>query len=662
MIFYSMRPFHFFILVFLSVTFLTSGQKYNDAKADLHNKALEFYENKNIEDAYKAYHALTRRDSNDLEANYFEGMCLMLLDRPKDAVKPLFKAYHKKHKYKGSFNIVWNEDILDFTSDQVEWMLARAYHKTDQFAEAVKLYHQYEKKLKNKPFVTDDERQFIRHTSIQAQNGRLYSKNPVDSIKIKNMTWINSKDDEFSPFANAVKKDLVFSQMSIEKHVVDLFSINQNDTTSKTSFGPKWEEDIEPSILWMAPDGKSFLASETSWAGTEYHEYLLENDKWKRTNRLDFAQIWSGQILYAHVSLDRTTLILEVIERSGYGGSDLYVAYKNNDGSWGRPNNMGRVINSKWDESTPFLDPLTNDLYFSTTGRTSIGGFDIFVSKFDTTTNTWLHPSNLGYPINSAGDDFTFSPTLDRTKAYICSNRFTGKGGLDIYEIDYPAPKTETALLSGQVLSTFNATPVKANIDIINESQDTIRLLSDGFTGNFTEVLPITGSYEIHASAYGYKSGQMSLSFDGDSSFETKDIVMQLEPIIKPSKVNLANVLFVHNQADLLESSFSQLDSVAATLLDSNSYYIQIAGHTEPGGIETRNLELSQQRAEIVSAYLEKKGIASKRLDATGYGSKYPITRDKSAEERVKNRRTELIIYDIRVNPNFDSKAYDQEE
>ena len=657
-----MRPFHFLTFVFLFITVFSSGQKFNAAKADLHNKALEFYENNNIEEAYKAYHALTKRDSNDLEANYFEGMCLMLLDRPKEAIKPLQRTYDKNHRYKGNFNIEWNEDILDFTSDQVEWMLARAYHKTDQFAEAVKHYHHYEKKLKNKPFVTDDERHFIRHTSIQAQNGRLYSKNPNDSIKIKNMTWLNSADDEFSPFANAVKKDLVFSRMSVEKNVATLFSIDQNDTTSIAPFGPKWGEDIEPSILWIAPDGQSFLASETSWAGIEYHEYLLENEKWKKTNRLDLTQIWLGQILYAHVSLDRTTLILEVIDRSGYGGSDLYVAYKNNDGSWGRPHNMGRVINSKWDESTPFLDPLTNDLYFSTTGRTSIGGFDIFVSKYDTATNEWLHPANLGYPINSAGDDFTFSPTLDRSKAYICSNRYTGKGGLDIYEIDYPTPVTETALLSGKIISTFNSTPVQANIEIVNQTRDTIRLISDAFTGNFSEILRKDESYTVYATAYGYKSGSASLSFNGDSSFQSKDITISLEPIIKPSKVNLANVLFVHNQADLLESSFAQLDSVAATLLDSSSYFIQIAGHTEPGGIESRNLELSQQRAEIVAAYLGKKGISNKRLDATGYGSKYPITRDKSAEERVKNRRTELIIYDVRVTPNFDSKSYYQDE
>ena len=147
----------------------------------------------------------------------------------------------------------------------------------------------------------------------------------------------------------------------------------------------------------------------------------------------------------------------------GYGKRDLYRIVKLPNGKWSEPINLGPNINSVHDEDSPFIAVDNKTLYFSSNGPTSMGEFDIFVSVRDDNDN-WSVPINLGYPINSTGDDIFYTTTADGLVGYLTSFRKKGFGEKDIYRIDndYMGIKN-AAVLRGKIL-TSDGSPLPETI------------------------------------------------------------------------------------------------------------------------------------------------------------------------------------------------------
>ena len=122
-------------------------------------------------------------------------------------------------------------------------------------------------------------------------------------------------------------------------------------------------------------------------------------------------------------------LIFSADVPGGYGGNDLYYSL-NENGQWSLPKNLGNTINTAGDELFPYLHQ-DSILFFSSNGRTGIGGLDIFYCSLDQQVNPDT-PVNPGYPLNSAYDDFGLAIYTTQTEGYFTSNR-PGKGNDDIY-------------------------------------------------------------------------------------------------------------------------------------------------------------------------------------------------------------------------------------
>ena len=119
-----------------------------------------------------------------------------------------------------------------------------------------------------------------------------------------------------------------------------------------------------------------------------------------------------GNALYCFI--DGNSIFFVSDREGGYGKRDIYYMEKIN-GEWSEAKNMGGNINSAWDEDAPFMGLDNNVLYFSSTDSTSMGEFDIFMAVRDEN-NIWSNPVNLGYPINSVGDDLFYTHTADGKK------------------------------------------------------------------------------------------------------------------------------------------------------------------------------------------------------------------------------------------------------
>lgn len=152
-----------------------------------------------------------------------------------------------------------------------------------------------------------------------------------------------------------------------------------------------------------------------------------DNASWQKVNSLGVNDpAWDSQPC---LSLDGNELFFASRRN---GNADLYHCYRNDDGSWSVPENLGPVINTKGTEMAPFIHPDGKTLYFSSDTHMGMGGYDLFVSHRNEA-GEWSEPVNLGYPINTSGDEINFIVAADGHTALISSVREGGYGGYDIY-------------------------------------------------------------------------------------------------------------------------------------------------------------------------------------------------------------------------------------
>jgi hypothetical protein len=130
----------------------------------------------------------------------------------------------------------------------------------------------------------------------------------------------------------------------------------------------------------------------------------------------------------------------DVVYYGSYGntkanGRDIYRVKRLPDGTWGKPERLSSVINTPYDEDYPYLYNDGKTLYFSSKGHNSMGGYDIFMSEFDSSSNEWTKPVNLDFPINTPYDDYLYIPDKENFYAFFTSNRETRDNNITVYKI-----------------------------------------------------------------------------------------------------------------------------------------------------------------------------------------------------------------------------------
>jgi len=372
---------------------------------------------------------------------------------------------------------------------------------------------------------------------------------------------------------------------------------------------------------------------------------LREDGFWSAIQPLEVVNspdAWDSQ---PSVSANGDVLYFTSSRPGGIGGLDIWRSYKQEDGSWGAPVNLGKTINTPGDEKSPFIHSDSRTLYFSSEGHLGFGGFDLFYCQEKN--DDWGKPKNMGYPINSESDEVGLFVSLDGLSAYFASNELKSIGGWDIYRFDLPkaAQPDEVVLLRGSLSDEFNEAVREARIEIKNLDTKEIQTFNTDHEGRYAAVVrrPKDEDLIMTIKKEGYAFESTYFAAD-DELEQIEEVDMDIRPIKVGEQYEINDINFETNSYELNRISSRIVGEFAAYLVENPTVHVSIEGHTDNVGLAAENKELSKKRAEAVYLELVALGVEPVRLDYKGFGSTKPVADNSSELGRAKNRRTVFRI------------------
>ncbi|SDD28559.1 WD40-like Beta Propeller Repeat [Mucilaginibacter pineti] len=481
--------------------------------------------------------------------------------------------------------------------------------------------------------------------SIQAM------QHPVAFKPVNMGPEINTTNDEYLPVATADESQLIFTR-----------KINNNEDFYKSiKANGKWQtatylsdfintEKYNEGAQSISQDGKYLFFTGCNrpdgMGRCDIYISQKKGDDWSKPIDLTSPVNTTGWEAQPSISADGRTLYFVSNRNGGYGGYDIWKS-KLTDKGWGEPENMGPNINTAYNEQSPFIHADDSTFYFSSSGWPGLGNKDLFVSRLGKD-GKWQKPENLGYPINTNGDENGLTLTAYGNYAFFASDALNGFGGYDIYTFELPEsvrPHVVT-YVKGNVADAKTKQPLEAAVEII-DLQNNIPVYqdySDADEGSFLATITSGKNYGLNISKSGYLFYSENFSLVGYKNQKPFNLTALLSPIEVGNKVILKNIFFDTNKYDLKTESKSELSKLIEFLGENPTVRIEISGHTDNVGGEQVNQTLSENRAKAVYKYLISNNVAPARLVFKGYGETQPIAPNTTDEEKARNRRTEFMI------------------
>ncbi len=419
----------------------------------------------------------------------------------------------------------------------------------------------------------------------------------------------------------------------------------------------------------ISGDGKFLIFTacnrQDGLGGCDLYFSELKNGKWTPVRNLGAPVNSPGWESQPSLSGDGRTLFFTSERKGGQGGKDIWLSQRLPNGKWDTPINVGAPVNTPADDQSPFIHADGQTLYFMSNGLAGMGGFDLYLSRKQKD-GTWGEPQNLGYPINTEGNEGALTVSLDGKTAYFATDRLNvqkgasafdnpqGKGTTDIYsfELSAAARPMPVTYVQATVIDAVTQKPLIAKVEFLELGSG--KTHAAAFTeadGKFLVTLPAGSNYALNVSKEKYLFYSENFALDQPGTLDKPyNLNIALQPIAggtdgtasKP--IVLKNVFFETGSAALRKESLNELARLK-TLLDENpTLKIQINGHTDNVGSEADNLALSNGRAKAVYDYLTQSGIDANRLKYKGFGEAVPAASNETEEGKRQNRRTEYMI------------------
>lgn len=476
---------------------IMNTRKWRKTEKDSLDNGLLLYEEKNYLLALPIFDALYHSHPKEEFLKYTFGKCaLFRADKYEEAYQVLSEVYAK------------NKKVQD-----IEYDMARASHLTNKFDEATTFIDAY---LANKRTSGD-----MRKSGEQLKRYISYAKHYVarpTKAKITNLgSLVNSPADEYVPTITADESMMIFTYAGEKskggklnaflqpdpygQYFEDIYmTVKQDDKYTAPVALDGINTNSHDAAISLSHDGQIlFIYRDSGDDHGDIYQSFLVGDQFSQPVKLK-GQVnsfsWDG---HCSLSPDGQTLYFSSERSGGYGGRDIYKATLLQDSTWGNVVNLGDSVNTAYDDDAPFIHPDGITLYFSSKGRTSMGGYDIFQCTMDVIDSTFKYTEHLGYPINSTDDDIYFVLSASGYNGYYSSGKKDGSGLKDLYLIETNFEKPR-ALMLVKGKTTFNDSSVATNIKVEITSRNNRvfkSLTSNEKTGQYLVSLPAGAEYKL---------------------------------------------------------------------------------------------------------------------------------------------------------------------
>ena len=616
----------FFVLLFCNTSKLLAQE--NNVKNKVYQKALAAFELKDFPTSIKILEGLLEKNQKNAEASLF-----------------LFQVYAETKQYEKSINAfekLMQADTTLFLPYIVKY--ASQYAILGNYNKAASIVESYKSILPS--YLKSKATELLTVCSFAASY-------PIQKeIKVENAgDSINTADAEYFPSITVQDSLFLFMRRSSFKRE-DFYTstLTKNKFSKAIPLSDDLNREEKKGSMSLTQDLNTlYYAADYNQKGYgRYDIYKVTKTKkgWSEPKNIGKninSDYWDSA---PSIAPDNQALYFCSNRPGGYGGIDIYVAYKNEKGYWEEAVNMGPTINTAGDDQAPFMHADNKTLYFSSNGWPGFGGSDLFVirKKID---GNWSNPMNLGYPINTFDNEGSIAVAGNGYEGYIASDRADSRGSLDIYKVilSLNTRPNKTFYVNGFIADAITKKPIAGELVLMNTNEETSTMkIKVDSNGNFILGLPYLDSIGIRVNSKDHEFASTILSLENINNLSSSTLNFYLAPIIKIFTKNFNNIFFEINKAMLNKKSYLELDALITYLQSEPTALILIEGHTDNRGDSVQNNLLSAKRANTIATYLMSKGIDASRIKTIGLGGSQPISDNATEEGRIKNRRTSFTI------------------
>lgn len=549
------------------------------------------------------------------------------------------------------------------TKEAVKW-----YAKLVEEDQKPEVYYRYAQMLKAEGNYDEANKQMQKFASLAPNDTRAmsYNNNPNYLSKLKSQRPLfdikpSDISSDKSDFGGVLTNDNTIYFTSArntarkshgwnKEPYLDIYqaTYNENGTISEATLvsgvNTKWHD----GPVAVTADGNTMYYVSESFNENKFEKVKEKNVKYgrmylykatKNDGKWENAKALSlnspeYSLRNPSISNDGKTLYFSSDMPGGLGGEDIWKVSVNGD-EYGTPENLGDKINTGGNESFPFITE-DNLLYFTSDSRQGFGGYDVFLA--DLTKGT--EAINVGEPVNSEKDDFSFSFNASKKVALFSSNR----EGVDNIYLANPICGVNAIVI---VKSAETRKAIEgATINVVDPANNILATNTTNYVGQKIFEVACETEYSFKVSKEGYEDAVFVSPASGNGSTLVEAYLEPIKPIITEKEVILQPIFFEFNKSNITAQGAEELDKLVAVMNEYPEMVIFAKSHTDNRGKDKYNLNLSENRAKSTVQYIISKGIDKARISGQGFGeSELLIQCDEcTEEEHAQNRRSEFLI------------------
>jgi hypothetical protein len=605
---------HLLVLLFIVAGFspvfaqadLGKGFKKDKAAIVTLARAEEYFEGQSYLQALPLYRSLEPTYGTNSFLIYRIGICLL----------------YKSDETDKALEYLTNVKKQNPKAADIDLYLAHAYHRNERYDEAIANLDLYDA---SKAPARKEESARLRQYCLNAKE---LTANPVKAVITNIGAPVNTENSEYVPVISTDDSVMVLTYrgensiggLQSYPGVPDSAGSYFEDVVFTSRDGAKWlpPEAMDSTIngnghdacIGISNDGQTLLIYKDEAGNGDLYVSTMEGFYWSAPvplkGDINSTTSWEGSATF---SADMHTIYFASERPGGYGGRDIWVATMAADSTWGNIKNMGPKINTPYNDDAPFLHPNGVTLLFSSEGHNSMGGYDIFktiLTPIDSTFSDASAPVNLGYPINTPGDDKYFVLATDGNHGYYSSGKRGGFGQQDIYvvEADFDLNNINVMLFNGTVM--LNNKPVGAQIIVKDGAGKlrTLELYSKSYTGKYAVSLPLGHKYIVTYSADGVESQTRIIDSIQSPEMVTRTIDIQFftqafldstrmaDSLAKIQRIIGDSIRNLHPTPGIANMDYNEaLRTYGNAKSPGLTYHVQVAAYNFPKNYSSKHLQ-----------------------------------------------------------------------